>query len=546
MNNLRIREELIILLALAAAGILLVLRYHGMYPSIMPDEYIHSKYARLAAYSEIEIPGFAYYLIYSITQWCGHGFLECARILNVFFFAVGGYFVFKVSRIYLSVFASVAVSMLSMAMPMNTYVSYFMPEAMYFGVFWMLQYSIFAVDAQKRQKWLVSGILLGLLALVKPHAHFLVPVFVLFILFEQGVARNSFKDLAKLLLGFLLLRYGLGALFAGAHAFSVFGVQYSVHASSALSDLGTIAAATQSLLLNALGNVVVLALLFGLPLVLMTHGAFTTKNREDYRLYILSLLILVVMVPVVALFATSTALFDANVDNRIHLRYYSFMFPFFFIIVCRQFDAVRVKERPTMTLIALLLVAIAGLILPYYHSINQYLYPYAIVVTDVPEIFLLMQYSSLLYVVAATGVLSVLLWIRLPSTASRLYMFVFLPLFLGVTWITNFNVKEVRYKEQSSDIAGNYIRENLSTASQDSLLVIGYMQNNNERALMYSTSKKATSMTLSLMDPFNISQIPHGTRYILTLDSLDLTPVADIIWKDKFSYLYKLRSSPND
>jgi hypothetical protein len=122
----------------------------------------------------------------------------------------------------------------------------------------------------------------------------------------------------------------------------------------------------------------------------------------------------------------------------------------------------------------------------------------------------------------------------------------FLPLFLAVTWFTNFKVKEGRYEEQSSDIAGNYIRDNLSPVSQDSLLVMGYMKNNTERVLMYSDSKLARSMTLSLMDPFSISQVPHGTRYILTLDSLDLTSVADVVWKDKFSYLYRLKPANSE
>jgi phosphoglycerol transferase len=546
MTNQRFKEEGIILLALATASVLLVLRYHGMYPSIMPDEYMHSKFARLVPYSEIEIPGYAYYFIFSITQFCGDGFIECSRILNVLFYAVGGYFVFKVSRMYLSFSLSATVSILSLAMPMNTYVSYFMPEAMYFGIFWILQYSIFAMGTKVTQKWIICGILLGLLALVKPHAHFLLPVYVLLISFEQGISRNAMKDIVLLTTGFVLLRYGLGSLFAGIHSLSVFGVQYSEHASSALSDLATIAAATKSLMLNTLGNVVVLALLFGLPIVLMMHGAFTTKTQNEYRLYILPLLILLVMVPVVALFATSTALFDANVDNRIHLRYYSFMFPFFFIIAFKHFNAALVQMRSTITLIAIILVAILGFMLPYLHSLNQFLYPYAIIVTDIPEIFLLIQYNYLLYLVVLLSVVSLIVWIRKPSTASRLYMFGFLPLFLAITWFTNFKVNDSRYKEQSSDIAGNYIRKNLSPVSQDSLLVIGYMKNNNERALMYSDSKLATSMTLSLMDPFLISHAPQGTRYILTLDSLDLTLVADVIWKEHFSYLYRVRPANSE
>jgi phosphoglycerol transferase len=543
MNNQRFKEEVIILLTLATVSILLVLRYYGMYPSIMPDEYMHSKFARLVPFSEIEIPGYAYYFIFSITQFCGDGFVECARILNVLFYVAGGYFVYKVSRMYLSFIPSAAVSVFSLAMPMNTYVSYFMPEAMYFGVFWMLQYSIFAMDEKGKHNWIISGILFGLLALVKPHAHFLLPVYVLFILFEQGISRNAIRPIALFLVGFVLLRYGLGALFAGSNSFSVFGVQYTEHASSALSDLTTIVAATKSLMLNTLGNVVVLAMLFGLPLVLMAHGAFTTKAKDEYRLYLLPILILLVMVPVVAIFATSTALFDNNVDNRIHLRYYSFMFPFLFIIAFKHFNATPVQIRSTITIIAIILIAFLALMLPYFHSLNQFLYPYAIIVTDIPEIFLLTQYSYLLYAVVAMSVASLVVWIRKPSAASRLYILGFLPLFLAVTWFTNFKVKEVRYKEQSSDVAGKYIRENLSPVSQDSLLVIGYMINNTERTLMYSDSKMASSMALSLMDPFTISQVPQGTRYILTLDSLDLTSVADVIWKEKFSYLYRLKSS---
>lgn len=541
MKNQRFKEEVIVLITLLSVGVLLVIRYYGMYPSIMPDEYMHSKFARLVSYSEIEIPGYAYYFVYAITNLCGDSFIECARILNVLFLTIGGYFVFKVSRLYLKFTLALSVGITSLAMPMNTYASYFMPEAMYFGVFWLVQYTIFSKLGQKSHSWIVPGLLLGFLALIKPHAHFLLPVYVILILIEQGAKRSAIRDVVSLLLCFTLVRYGLGALFAGAQSFSIFGVQYSQHASTALSDVGSIITATRSLMLNSIGNVVVLALLFGLPLLFMAQGVFNTKTGVEYRLHMIPLLILLVMVPVVALFATSTALFDANVDNRIHLRYYSFLFPYFFIIVFKQFDAKPVQIRSTSTIYATVFLVILSLILPYYHHLNQFLYPYAIVVTDIPEIFLLIQYSLLLYLVAVVGVASLIVWIRMPSVASRLYMLGFVPLFLSVTWFTNFKVKEVRYKEQTSDIAGKYIRENLSSVSQDSLLVVGYMKNNTERTLMYSKSKSASSMTLSLMEPFAPSHIPQGTRYIVTLDSLDLTPIADVMWKEKSTYLYRLR-----
>src|SRR5262249_4354557 len=124
------------------------------------------------------------------TNYCGDGFLECARILNACFFSLALPFIYLICRRVASQKTSIFIALISVLGPVNTYSVYFMPEAMYFFAFWVFAWFVIT-NANKNPPilGLEAGMILGLIALIKVHAIFLLPGLFLFLLIS-----NFFKQ----------------------------------------------------------------------------------------------------------------------------------------------------------------------------------------------------------------------------------------------------------------------------------------------------------------------------------------------------------------
>ena len=74
--------------AAIAIFVALLFRNSGLYP-VVADEAIYSKASRLQPLADSGVPEYIYLAIYRLTNICGDGFLDCARILNAIFFCCG-------------------------------------------------------------------------------------------------------------------------------------------------------------------------------------------------------------------------------------------------------------------------------------------------------------------------------------------------------------------------------------------------------------------------------------------------------------------------
>jgi phosphoglycerol transferase len=69
-------------LIFAAVAVFLVLLFRncGIYPLVFADEYSYSKFSRPLPLADSMISDYVYMAIYRLTNACGDGFLDCARI----------------------------------------------------------------------------------------------------------------------------------------------------------------------------------------------------------------------------------------------------------------------------------------------------------------------------------------------------------------------------------------------------------------------------------------------------------------------------------
>ena len=129
-------------LALGAVAVLaaIITRDTGLYASVFGDEWTYSSNSRLAPIADAKIPSYLYLWIFRLTNQCGADFLSCARWLNAIFFVAAAPFIYAVLKPYTSPGKAVALTLVAIAAPANSFATLFMPESLYFFMFWVLSF----------------------------------------------------------------------------------------------------------------------------------------------------------------------------------------------------------------------------------------------------------------------------------------------------------------------------------------------------------------------------------------------------------------------
>lgn len=465
---------------LALAFLYLTMRNMGIYPSIFGDEWTYASATRLEPWREALIPNYLYYSVYALSNQCGSGFMECARSLNVLFFLGAAPFIYLIARQFASRPVAACTALLAVLRPANSYTAYFMPEAMYYAGFWLLTWSAFRFA--RRPGWntlLTSAALLGLLALVKVHALFLIPgwsVLVAYAAWNAPRAAGARHWLPQALLWIgaglalaLTLRLALGYLYGGSGGLHLLGRMYAGQAQGKPALLAILPAALQ----NLKGHVAALVLMLPLPCAAVLaaccglHRRAQAPQREVQLLAAYTVVMLGALLAITVLFTASVAGFGAESSARLHMRYYDFLLPLLLLLAAAQ-TAPALAPAP-LPLRAVVAVLAAGAVV---YGARHLLPAFAPNHIDSPELFGLLYAPSLTWL-AALGLASTLAWIVAPRRGALLFLFVYAPLFtLLAGWQLNTRVRE----QQQSDPyvrAGLFAREYLSRAEQDRLMLVG-------------------------------------------------------------------------
>lgn len=376
-------------------------RVWGVLPSIMQDEYIYASQAKNLPFEEQNFSNYIFSWVMSLTNYCGTEFYTCTKSINSVLFLGTVAITFLIAARFLSFRASVFVASVAALSPVAVPVSYFMPETMYF--FMMNLTILITLVVSKQSHWLswsASGLLLGMTALVKPHALFLLPAFAVFAFLyafkrsESGLLQ-AFRASATVVATFLIAKFSLGYAFAGTAGLKLFGGYESPAAAltAAISqpaqqadepaaepapeaDAGQGAAVESSetpelapapelvpvseaasgleLFLGVsvshlLAHTAVLMLLAGIPLILslrITYSVVRTKQPigDVSAFFILIGLVTASMIGLVSLFEGYVTAGGDDHANRLILRYYEFLIPAFLVmglLLGRFTDSIR-------------------------------------------------------------------------------------------------------------------------------------------------------------------------------------------------------------
>lgn len=521
----------------------LVWRNYGLYPAIFADEWYYSKMARLTPLGEAIVPSYLYLWLFSASNACGTGFLDCVRLGNTTMLVAAAPFIYLLARQVTRPGPAVVVTLLSLMAPLNLVTAFFMPEATYFFGFVLLSWIMLT-----RAGWgwarqgLAGGVVLGMMSLVKVHALFLLPAICLFVALAPWLRGPASGQLRSGVLGALLLaavtlgvKFGLGYLLAGEPALSVFGSFYGSAADSNTSR--ALAPLFSAAFINGRGHLMVMALLLPLPMAMLLLWVVSRTLRRaagaGFNLLCLyALLTLGAAAGMTVAYTASIAGVGPHEVLRLHLRYYSFTFPLLLMIPAAALAAppepAAMAARWRIAAAALVGMAIvtALLLLPRY----------AVSAMDGPEIAAIPLTAWGGWLVAALGLAVLACWAGGARLAAPLFLFVMLPVvvLLGVKNNSAYLAQVV--PGWAPDRAGIAARDTIPRAERKDVTVAASDMVAIMRAQFHIDDKDTAMLELAPGAAIRDYQLPVRSKWLLVIGPHALpSSVEQILKTDEYA-----------
>lgn len=538
------------ILALAAIFIYLYRRNHGLYPAVFADEWYYSKMSRLTPLAESELPSYLYLWLFRASNACGAGFLDCARAGNLALYGAALPFVWLLARRFAGPGQAWLLTVLAAAAPLNVYTQFFMPEASYWLGFCVLSWAILAHGHwHPALQALAGGVLLGAMSLVKVHALFLVPALCLYLMYAAWLdggplARWLGRGLAASLAAAVTtvaIKFGLGWLLAGDAGLSLFGPFYqrtidTGSTTARLALLGPIA-------VSALGHMMALAVLYGVALAILLHAVANgalgrhAAPAGNGRLVAWVVLMLGAAAGLAVFYTASLAGRDAVEGMRLHLRYYSFVFPFLWLVVAAKAGSAPARDawlRWSIAAVLALLLLIAWSRLP----------GYAPMLIDGPEIATMNVRSRLGYGIVLLQLALLAAWASGRWNAPRLFLLVLLPctILLGQASIDMSAAQQ--HEARPGDRAGALVLATVPPSERGQLVVAGADEVAVMRALFHIDRADTAALFLAQDQEVPLQRIAPGMRWLLVMGPHAAPFAQQVQQGDGFTLLRLVESGP--
>lgn len=515
-------------------------RVWAVLPSIMGDEYVYTSASRNLPFAEQFYSNYIFSGVMSLTNMCGDDFYACTKSINSVFFALAIVFTFLIAIRYLTFGWSVFVASVTALSPIAIPVSYFMPEIMYFSAMTgVVLVGLWAAERNTWWLWSLPGLSLGVAALVKPHAIFMLPAFALFAFIvaykqDHGGWVSGIKSSMTTIAGFAVSKFGLGFLFAGVEGLSLFGgystpiealtqavettvPRVSEEAGSEATGLELLLTVSSTHLLMHLAAVLLIA---GLPLLLSLRVMLSVAKRSEpigpvSSLFILVGLITFSMISVVAVFEAYVTVGGDDHSDRLILRYYEFLIPQFIVmgLLLPRFTDSKLLLRVLQGGV----VIASAVFFSIYYPLNFNL-QYADSSTlpglgASPGIFILLA-------AAISG--AIVYWIVSPESANLLFGRLIIPGFLIIALLFSQNrLIEINGTPAFFDRAGWDSRTFLQDVPGDRILVVGQTRTEVFTVKFWIDEANIRDLLVfegSVIGPENVEE----TDYVVTLGNMEI------------------------
>jgi phosphoglycerol transferase len=506
----------------------------------MGDEYVYTSASRNLPFSEQYYSNYVFSGIMSFTNMCGTDFYVCTKSINSVSFALAIIFTFLIAIRYLSFGWSVFVASVTALSPIAIPVSYFMPEIMYFAAMTgVVLLALWVADKNQWWLWSVTGLALGVAALVKPHAIFMLPAFTIFAFVvaykkDQGSWASGLRSSAATIVGFAVSKFGLGFLFAGVEGLSLFGgystpieaLTQAVETTSPLvaEETGSQVTGLELLLSVSATHLVmhlaVVLLIAGLPLLLSLRVMLSVAKRPEpvgpvSSLFILVGLITFSMISVVAVFEAYVTVGGDDHSDRLILRYYEFLIPQFIVmgLLLPRFT----DSKLILRLLQGGVVIAASVFFSIFYPLN-----FDLQYADSSTLPGLGASQGIFILLAAAISGAIVYWIVSPESANLLFGRIVIPGFLIVALLFSQNrLIEINGTPAFFDQAGWDSRTYLQDVPGDRILVVGQTRTEVFTVKFWIDEANIRDLLVfegSVIGPENV----EGTDYVVTLGNMEI------------------------
>ena len=530
MINMNNRRATLISILIFAIFVMLLVRNAGIYTVVSSDESLYSKSARLISPDNSVISNYIYLTIFGKTNNCGSQFYGCAKILNSLFFVAAAPFIYMTAMRFCSASLSAAIALLTLLGPINTYTSYFMPEALYFFCFWVLTWFVLQLDgSSKIVYWILGGIIIGSCALVKPHAILMMPAFVLYIFYVNMKNSNRFPiraifSAAAFVIAAFIAKLLIGYLLVGNAGLSIFGDFYSSIARSQVRDARHYVELMELTAVNAIGHILSIVLLNGLAVAVILAYTFRSlfakeEINSNQNLFFFSFVVLFNLVIVTALFTASVVNTGPHETiDRLHMRYYNFALPLLFIVGASQLAESKTELSFRRKVIGAFPVG-SGVLYAIYSRLS----PYEFNFVDSPHVSGFAYDENVFLILSVLSFMSLIVWVISARRGAFVFVYIFMPIAVVLSSLNLYKQVAYRINPDVYDRAGIFAKQYLPEEEISKLIIVGHEYGFLFRSSFILDNKDVGMIEIPKGSRFNLGNLPAGKDWVLAIGD-DILP----------------------
>ena len=525
--------------------IYLYLRMFRLNGFVFSDEYTYQRMVNNTAISQDQFPDYFFILQTRLSKVFGPEVqYDVVRLLNLFAFICGNLAFWRIATRFIKSEYAFIFSFVANCFPVNTYVTFFMPESQYYAAFWLLMLTLIRfLEFRSLYRALFVGLAWSYISLIKPHAIFF---FISFLLYQVHIFyktkgrkyRHESLWLAILVSG-LACRITFGLLIAGTKGVSLFGNTYS----SILSN--KVSLSKSSLLLHLMihslaGQMFALLTIYALPIFLIFQ--YISKSKEtpfllsvEYRFLAIVMICLFTMILVTATFSAEITLIDPSQSiQRIHQRYYDYFFPIFLILITYIWKANSKPEwtNPILRFCFVASVVVGGIYLKFDFAPNF---------IDSPDIASLMA-NKIIFV--GFALLSIFAIVFVKEQKRMVLVFALLQLPLLIVQGGIFIQSNLQYFGRTMPNpyveSATYLQSRLPQNDLNHLEVVGRYQGNLDQIPFKLVNPNIVEAVPATSGKFSLNSIGKEIRWVLVFDGIQVDGNFMSMKRNQNFVLYKI------
>lgn len=440
------------------------------------------KLSRFQNFFPITDNNFLFFYFFKFTNYCNPFFYQCGKILNYLFLLFSLIPIYLISIKFFNKKISKLICILTILMPINTYVSYFLPEIMYYCAFWYFVYFLISLDSLKVRNIIFLSFVMSSLYFIRPHVNFIIPSILLILYFKNLYEHKIKSPLNIILLILFYLFFLLLGQFIFNDGFNFFGNRYEGFFGRFIFELFTynkLLFFLKNFFINLYGHLTFLSFIFFIPILCLVNIFLLPKSFEfDFKIFLLFLIIVLF-----TLILVTTAFTAAIVDfgpyesiYRLHLRYYNFTFPIFIFLsfyslkyISNSNNSFKIQFNKFF-LASISLFVLGSLASFYLFS------PFIAGPSDNPE-YAFIRSRSVISFIFFINIFAFYFFYKSPRITINLFNYIVLPIFLVTTNINaaNWQLKS-HYNNLSNKLIymenlGRDINKRISYDNQEKLLI---------------------------------------------------------------------------